>query len=234
MTKKEAKVIYRDLVQKAFNQEINRIKTFIQRAEARGYRFPSQLVEELTPKRVTLATVRKLRKITPAKLYARATAYDEERDMIISGTERRRQERKESARKAAETRKKNKAKGGITPPPPPKLGDIIYQRIMDMIDQARKNGKTRSADRLEQFLKDEIAEYGKDKVLRAMANAPEDMIDAADVALRYSVGSPMHESAIEAIAKLIIGADLTPDQKSDLNRAMSEDEDFDPDDYGYY
>lgn len=85
--------------------ERQRIKRFIKSAEERGFRFPPHVIPE-PPKRITSASVSRLKKMTPPSLYKRAKYYDPITDSLLSGTAGRKIERSKSARKAALTRSK--------------------------------------------------------------------------------------------------------------------------------
>ena len=88
-----------------YSKQVKRIKQFINRAEKRGYQFSENVLPQ-RPKRITQASVRKLAKLTPEKLYQKAVygglaSYGE----IVPGTEGVKLERSLRAKKAAETRK---------------------------------------------------------------------------------------------------------------------------------
>lgn len=91
--------------ERTYSKQVKRIKQFISRAEKRGYQFSEDVLPQ-RPKRVTQASVRKLVKLTPDKLYQKAVygglATEGE---IIPGTEGVKLERSLRAKKAAETRK---------------------------------------------------------------------------------------------------------------------------------
>lgn len=92
----------------AYNKQLRRIRAFIRGAEKRGYDFGSNAIPN-RPKRITAASVRRLEKITPEKLYKKAryggeASYGE----IVSGQVGRKLEKKLSAQRAATTRKINK------------------------------------------------------------------------------------------------------------------------------
>lgn len=116
-----------------YKRQVKRIKQFIKRAGDRGYLFldqiPTQKKNRMTgeveavvkeglqfwqlpavPKKITEASIRKLKAINADYLYKRAIYTDPEFDKIVIGTEGRKIERKRSAQKSADTRKKNKAK----------------------------------------------------------------------------------------------------------------------------
>lgn len=60
----------------AYSKQLKRIKQFIRRAEKRGYIF-SENVIPTKPKRITPASVRRLQRITPEKLYKNAAYVSE-------------------------------------------------------------------------------------------------------------------------------------------------------------
>lgn len=91
--------------ERAYSKQVKRIKQFISRAEKRGYQFSEDVLPQ-RPKRVTQASVRKLAKLTPEKLYQKA-AYGglATGGEIVPATEGVKLERSLRAKKAAETRK---------------------------------------------------------------------------------------------------------------------------------
>lgn len=96
--------------ERAYSKQLKRIKQFISRAEKRGYQFSEDVLPK-RPKRVTQASVRKLAKLTPDKLYKKAVygglATEGE---IVPATEGLKLERSLRAKKAAETRKYKQSK----------------------------------------------------------------------------------------------------------------------------
>lgn len=91
--------------ERAYSKQVKRIKQFISRAEKRGYQFSEDVLPQ-RPKRVTQASVRKLAKLTPEKLYQKAVygglATEGE---IVPATDALKLERSLRSRKAVETRK---------------------------------------------------------------------------------------------------------------------------------
>lgn len=89
----------------AYAKQVKRIKQFIRRAEKRGYQFTENVLPK-QPKRITQASIRKLAKLTPEKLYQKAVYGGEASEgEIVKGTEGVKLERKVRAQKAAQTRK---------------------------------------------------------------------------------------------------------------------------------
>lgn len=100
-----AKRVKQTPAERDYSKQLKRIKQFIRRAEKRGYQFSEDVLPQ-KPKRVTQASVRKLAKLTPEKLYQKAVygglASEGE---IVPATEGVKLERSLRAKKAAETRK---------------------------------------------------------------------------------------------------------------------------------
>lgn len=95
-------------INKAYAKERNRVKSFVRRAEKRGYSFPESIVPSI-PKRKTEASIRKLKKLTKEVLYSKASYGGEATSgEIVSGKEGLKLERQLRAKRAAETRKKKK------------------------------------------------------------------------------------------------------------------------------
>ena len=91
--------------ERAYSKQVRRIKQFIRRAEKRGYQFNENALPK-KPKRVTQASVQKLAKLTPDKLYKKAV-YGGLATMgeIVPATKGLKLERSLRAKKAVQTRK---------------------------------------------------------------------------------------------------------------------------------
>lgn len=91
--------------ERAYFKQVRRIKQFIRRAEKRGFYFNENVLPK-RPNRITQASVRKLAKLTPDKLYEKAEyagtlSYGE----IVPSIEGLKLERSARAKKGAETKK---------------------------------------------------------------------------------------------------------------------------------
>lgn len=58
-------------VEQEYNKQLKRVKSFVRRAEKKGFIFSENVIPS-KPKRITQASVRKLEKLTPTKLYQKA------------------------------------------------------------------------------------------------------------------------------------------------------------------
>lgn len=92
-------------VRQAYNRERSRIQRQLRRMMARGYIVPGDILPPI-PKRVTVASVRRLQKITTKKLYDSSDFQDLVSGEVVPGKEGRKLERKRSAQKAAQKRKR--------------------------------------------------------------------------------------------------------------------------------
>lgn len=187
-------------------QQLKRVRSFIRRAEKRGYEFPEELKSNLK----SLST-QKLKALTPEKLYRQSVnkRYGKE----LTGTEARQIERSLAGKKGAETRRERKEQRELreisrivdnyreqhqyhddyeptynTPSYDdyiPSFTDIVLSNVMEMIEDAKNNPvvvgygphKTdQNAIMLEHDLRVEIDRYGRDKVAEACENAPDQVI----------------------------------------------------------
>lgn len=236
------------LAKKQYNQQVSRIKRFIKSAEARGYRFEnkSKLIPD-KPKRITQASVKKLKKITPEKLYGKAT-YLSDSGKIISGTQGRKEERSISSKKAAKTIKLKKLAIQQQKEIPSweeqrrqqdkiqlerlqqdseyrqlfTQGNIIYNQIMDMINDIARDHK-KAAEHLLGILQSEINTYGKEDVMRSIGQAPEEVLEIVDIVLRYNPGDNRHDTAIKEFAMLIKGTIPTAEELRQIQDAIDAD-----------
>lgn len=85
-------------------------------------------------------------------------------------------------------------------------GETTYRSIIDMInDVLATNTYKYAAWDLMSDLNEQIATYGKDAVMVSIGNAPSDMIEDVQIALRYNPGDSRHDRAVLALRELITG-----------------------------
>ena len=228
-------------------QHIRRIKRFIRSAEARGYTFPDSVVPKL-PKRVTVATIRRLDKIRPATLYKKAV-YTSPEGVQVSGTKRRTQERSEQARKAAETRRRRfiedrGAAPGVSGKPAQEAAFALntIEEILYVIDNREikeswwkhtRNPlgqyKEEDANRLRSVLEQAIAEQGLEAVAARIAENAQAIGELSTQALQGR-GDRSREHGREAVntlvkkcAAILRGRKLTASESLELTEQGEED-----------
>lgn len=231
--------------QRAYSKQVNRIKQFIARAEKRGFRFEADIIPQ-TPKRITKTAINRLKNLTPAKLYEKATAIDYETGEIISGTEGRRNERKESAKRGQETRKRKAGKGTINDSYYssgddsyyPNGGDIIYnnvvedfiQKLQEPISEDYVNRWGKKARRQSNLIQEvnqakttllslvyeTINSVGKSELGWRLEANADEVYDCTNYLLYASSSSEGINSATTRLARIINGGALSMEQLSDL------------------
>ena len=219
-----------------FQKQQRRIRDFMRRAEKRGYTFEGFEIPQM-PKRVTKASVERLKELTAIKLYGKAqytvpVSKDLPEAFVISGKKGRQLERKIAAQKGQETKKKrlvavykyDEDTGEITGRPipgVPKESEIILNALSSLIEQYPSKG----ADIMKKALAFEIEKYGQEAVAAAMQNVPEDVIKDAENFLHYSGGertAGFNSSAIRKLTEAIKQTILSGQEMQSLNRIMSE------------
>lgn len=103
-------------------------------------------------------------------------------------------------------------------------GNITLQNIQQMIDSAMTDGTYKQAGMdLSIELSQQIHEYGKDKVAMAIAQAPQEAIEDAQVALNYNPGDERHDKAIIALRELITGEIPSAEELKEMQDRMDAD-----------
>lgn len=114
MAKKNSK----SAVEKEYYKNRNRVQRFMREAEKRGYSFQKNTLPDV-PKKITQASVNRLKKLTPKELYKKSIAFSPKTGKLVPGTVARMHEQQIAAQKAAETRAYNaliKERAGIQKP----------------------------------------------------------------------------------------------------------------------
>lgn len=109
------------------------------------------------------------------------------------------------------------------------VGESAYRQILSMIKDVDAIHK-QSADYLQSLLEAEIKTYGKDKVLQAIANAPDYLIEASTIVLFYKEGSSSFNEAVSSIQKIITGDIPSAEESAKLaeitDGAVDSDEEY--------
>lgn len=247
MAKKSTKSRKQSPIQKEYSKQVSRIKAFIRRAEKRGYRFEKDIIPA-KPKRITKASVRKLKEIKPITLYKKSTYLSESGD-IISGVQGRKEERSISAKKGVIKRQLKKTIPGkilsweeerrIKDEQIKKdlqaqrqlrmvftKGNIIYNNILDLINEIDKSHK-KAAEKLRKLLDSQINQFGKDKVMLSLSQNEAEVMELIDVTLRYNPGDDRHDTAIRELYTLFKGEIPTSQDMKDLQDLIDADISYD-------
>lgn len=119
-------------IRKQYLQERRRIQRFIRSATKRGYIIPENILPDI-PKRVTRASVSRLKEITPEKIYSKSQYVSRETGEIKTGKAGRAEERKAASKKAAETRRRKEETSRAKKEYIPRASDIILTNLRETL-----------------------------------------------------------------------------------------------------
>ena len=231
--------------EKLYSKQLKRIKQFIRRAEKRGFIFKEDIIPK-KPKKVTKASVKKLEKLTPEKLYKKSL-YVEESTGEIEEAQKRRKE--ESARKAAKTKKerqKQRRSWSFKDAEKhreqlPSEGKEVFKNIIDefvsrlQIDTSWVGRKRRRPVALQETIRSQsllltlinqqIALFGEEEIgNRLQANA--DKLSELITIVLWDSKAEAIQSATRLFMEILTGNSLTPSQLQDLDLESEYNEDF--------
>lgn len=190
MAKLSAKKPSKTPLQKAYNKERNRLKRQVQALEKRGYRFAKNIVPDI-PKKITEASLRRVKNITLDDLYKKSRYYGQALDYETrstkgtSGVRGRDLERSYSAQKGAETRRRSQ----------------VYRLIDELArsdrarDYAREQGDAQSVSYIDKAI-DDISDIHDTDYTGTEKETPEDTDDN----LEYIDGVLVNRETGEIIA----------------------------------
>lgn len=239
MAKKKVKLTANQI---AYNKQISRIRRAYKTLEKQGYRFDKSVesfLPDKRPSRITQAAIERLKEITPKRLRKSTTALDES-GKVVSGTEAYKERQRAVAKRAAETRAYNKWLQ--TPAGQAYLKqqaderwreqrrrqDMEQQRqaralneaqiILDNVQALINRYETIGANYLNRALQREIAQFGLDAVMQAIANSPVDIVEAAQNIIFYQENMTGEEAsrAIRNFINVIRGTVPTEEQQREL------------------
>lgn len=204
-------------------KERHRIQVFIRRATKRGYIIPSDILPNI-PKNITSASINKLKKITPKKIYEKSEYVSRETGEIVSGEKGRAEERKKATEKAKQTRQKKKEVYS-----PPRESDIILSNLIETLNnfvpsgnysQYMKQQKYNDRNIAVGILMDAIDELGEEKVLNNIksSNRLSDLIDE----ILYSSNRDSVKFALVEFATILRGESLSVDDNINLTEIQEE------------
>lgn len=140
-------------VQKDYNRERNRIQRQINRMRKRGYMGMEDMLPP-KPKRITQASVRRLKKITTKDLYDKADFIDLTTGEVLgSGVQGRQIERRQAAKKAAETRRRRRTEA-VPAEEPIDYDDLIRRNREEMEERWQEHRRQRDEENRRRLEKD--------------------------------------------------------------------------------
>ena len=234
--------------EKLYAKQLKRIKQFIKRAEKRGYIFEEDVIPQ-KPKKVTKASVRKLEKLTPEKLYKKSLYLEESTGEIEEAQKRRKEERKQSAKKAAKTRKeRQKARRNWTKEDAeknrqqlPSEGKESFKNTIDefvsrlQIDTSWLGRKRRRPIALQEtihsqgilmnLINQQIELYGVEEIGNRLQANSDKLSELLSIILWDSKAEAI-QTATRVFAETLTGNSLMPSQLQELEQESEYNEDY--------
>lgn len=210
-------------VQQQYKKERNRIQSAMRRLEKQGYVLPDDLLPS-TPKKVTQASINRLKKITTESIYKKSVRLDVETGEITPGIVARDKARSQRAKEAARRRafKQEYVSPQVYTEPPqyttfPSGADIIINNFRsDVIGRFPES----AGPILNRWLDGLLAQQDKEDVANMLETAA-----ANGVVIDYKVAYNT-EALMGAIADFMDYLDTTSGFKQDLMDALEFEEDW--------
>lgn len=210
-------------VQQQYKKERNRIQSAMRRLEKQGYVLPDDLLPS-TPKKVTQASINRLKKITTEVIYKKSVRLDVETGEITPGIVARDKARSQRAKEAARRRafKQEYVSPQVYTEPPqyttfPPGADIIINNFRsDVIGRFPES----AGPILNRWLDGLLAQQDKEDVANMLETAA-----ANGVVIDYKVAYNT-EALMGAIADFMDYLDTTSGFKQDLMDTLEFEEDW--------
>ena len=212
--------------EQAYNKELRRINRFIKAAEQRGFIFNLKIIPP-RPKKITKASIERLKKITPQALYKKAS-YQTDDFQILSGEEGRKYERSRAAKKGAETvrRKKQPSLTPMSKPTapqgprkgPPSIIDSVLAAIEELIERFpdgnvwtdwQEKIHTRHKNMLEGMLNTQIMLYGRATIAYRLEKSAIQVVNLAEAIIYGDSKEEDFQIDIQTFARIIKGENLS-------------------------
>jgi hypothetical protein len=206
--------------EQAYNKELRRINRFIKAAEKRGFIFNLKILPPRS-KKITKASVQKLKKITPETLYKKAS-YQTDDFRIISGVEGRKLERSRAARKQASMPPQQKPTTPQAPRKgPPSIVDSVLATVEELIARFpdgniwtdwQEKLHRKHKNMLEGMLNTQIMLYGRATIAYRFEKAAAQVVDLAEQIIYGDSKEEDFQIDIQAMARIIKGENLNSEE----------------------
>lgn len=206
--------------EQAYYKEQRRINRFVKAAEKRGFIFNLKILPP-QPKKITKASVRRLKKITPETLYKKAS-YQTDDFRIISGVEGRKLERSMAAKKQASTPSHQKpTTSQATRKGPPSIVDSVLATVEELIARFpdgniwtdwQEKLHRKHKNMLEGMLNTQIMLYGRATIAYRFENAAAQVVDLAEQIIYGDSKEEDFQIDIQAMARIIKGENLNSEE----------------------
>lgn len=206
--------------EQAYNKELRRINRFIKAAEKRGFIFNLKILPP-QPKKITKASVQRLKKITPETLYKKAS-YQTDDFRIISGVEGRKLERSRAAKKQTSLPSQRKPTTSQGPRKgPPSIVDSVLSTVEELIARFpdgniwtdwQEKLHRKHKNMLEGMLNTQIMLYGRATIAYRFEKAAAQVVDLVEQIIYGDSKEEDFQIDIQAMARIIKGENLNNEE----------------------
>ena len=220
--------------EKEYTKELRRIKAFIRQASKRGFTFDDDIIPP-KPKKVTKASVKKLKQITPKTMYQKSEFINPQTGDIITGEEGRKFERRLAAHKAQLTKAIKATTKKRTPKTElPKQGEIILHNVRATINawtpgttwsEYWTSVKENDKNKLVALLGRAVDSEGFNTVARRLQRNADD-IERIVNSILYGSDEEQVQFDLVHFATIILGRSLSVEESAELTDLQERQEDF--------
>lgn len=224
-------------IEKAYAKERARLTRFVREAEKRGFTWDKPLIPE-RPKKVTAASVRRLKGITAGKAYEKAKYRDPATGEQMSGIQGRARRRRESAQKAAATRRER----GTGPAPEPldetpwgepirDAGEQILDSILEELGEWEPDAswsrslqqlKTRDVNAAQEIIIGAVNELGRDVVAASIEEHAMEIHAIIDRIMTAYGRAYNSQPDLIAITQIVRGQPVTGEDNEEMTDQLDE------------
>lgn len=218
-----------------YKKEVRRLHQFLRRAEKRGFSFPANIIPK-QPKRITIKSVQRLQKLTPEKLYKKATYIEPATGKVVTGEQGRKLERQRAARKSRLPKPPKAKSVAINVPSYPVASYEILNNIRESIaawapaanyTDYFKQLKERDKNVLQNMLNGAIRQEGEDEIARRLEASASEVTAIIEEVL-YGSNEDRIQGDFSRFSNILWGRSLTNDESKILAESLESLEDSEP------
>ena len=196
-----------------YQKELDRVQHLIKRYEKKGYTtaYNRSTLKELS--------FEELRGITPVKVREEVTYADYSTGDIYTYEEREQQIKEERKQKIRAKKELKRMEQDEEYRNRFNEANLVYNEFINRLNTIGVNNPETQSYLLD-VLNEQIAIYGRDKVIMRMADSGSDIIEATEIALYYKQGYGGWQTAVNHIMQIITGNIPTAEESSKFEEQL--------------
>lgn len=218
-----------------YKKEVRRLQQFLRRAEKRGFSFPENVIPK-RPKKITIKSVQRLQKLTPEKLYKKATYTEPDTGKVITGEQGRKLERQRAARKSSLSKQLKPKSVSINAPQYPFASYEILGNVRESIaswlpsatyTEYFKQVKEHDKNVLQNILEGAVRLEGEDVIAQRLEAYATEVLSIVEEVL-YGSKEEKIQGDFSRFSNILYGRSLTPRESMNLSETLEAIEDNEP------